>query len=119
MTFKIGIIGPGGIAERKLAPALAEVDGATLWNVLSRDRARAAEFAARHGAASPRPAHDDLEAMLGDPELDGVIIATPDKLHAGQAIAAAAHGKHVLVEKPMCPISNPASAWCQPFARRD
>lgn len=40
--------------------------------------------------------------MLNDPELHGVIIATPDKLHGHQAIQALQAGKHVLVEKPMC-----------------
>ena len=75
--------------------------GARLWSVLSRSEAKAKEFAAKHQAQAARPAHTDLAELLKDPELHAVIIATPDGLHAEQAIAAARAGKHVLVEKPM------------------
>lgn len=95
----VGLVGPGGIADHRLAPALARVPGACLWSVCSRDTARAAAFAARHHARGP--VHTDLDAMLADPELHAVILATPDRLHARQAIAAARAGKHVFVEKPM------------------
>ncbi len=98
---RIGLIAPGGIARRALAPAIAAVDGAVLWSVLSRDAGRAADFAQRHGARSPSPAYADLGAMLADPELDAVLIASPDKLHAQHCITAARAGKHVLCEKPM------------------
>ncbi|MFC1798290.1 Gfo/Idh/MocA family protein [Thermodesulfobacteriota bacterium] len=101
MTVNIAIVGPGKIAANQHMPALAQVAGARLWSVLSRDLQRATEFAITHQAQSPDPAHTDLEALLADPELNAVIIATPDKLHAEQAIACAAAGKHVLVEKPM------------------
>ena len=106
--IRIGLIGPGRIADRYLAPAIGATDGAELWTVLSRDPARAATFAARHGAAAPDPAPRDLAAMLADPALDAVLIASPDKLHADQAIAAARAGKHVLCEKPMA--TSPAEA---------
>ncbi len=99
--MNIGVLGTGSIADSNLAPALQRVEGAQLWSVLSRDRGRARRFARRHGAASLEPAHDSLETLLADPGLDAVVIATPDHLHAGQAIAAARAGKHVLVEKPM------------------
>src|SRR6185295_4929236 len=59
------------------------------------------DFASRHGAASPEPVYTDLAGLLTDPHLDAVLIATPDGLHARQAVAAARAGKHVLVEKPM------------------
>ena len=101
MTVNFAMIATGRIAEDQLAPAVAEAEGARLWSVLSRDRRRAADFAARHGAASPSPAFDDLGALLADPALDAVIIASPDKLHAAQGIAAARAGKHVFAEKPM------------------
>lgn len=101
MTVRFGLIGPGKIADKHLAPALKRVEGAKLWSVLSRDPARAAAFAEAHGAGSDEPAPATLEAMLADPELDAVVIATPDKLHAEQTVAAAAAGKHVFVEKPM------------------
>ncbi len=99
--LRIGIVGPGRIADRHLAPAIGRVAGATLWSVLSRDPERADAFATRHGAGSENGVYTDLTSMLGDSELDAVIVATPDRLHAAQTVAAAEAGKHVLVEKPM------------------
>lgn len=104
----IGLVGPGGIADHRLAPALARIPDATLWSVCSRDLARASAFAARHDARGP--VHTDLAAMLADPELHAVMLATPDRLHAAQAIAAARAGKHVFVEKPMATTVADAEA---------
>ncbi len=101
MTVRFGLIGPGRIADRRLAPALRHVEGAQLWSVLSRDPERAAAFAHEHEAAAAQPTPATLDTMLADDELDAVIVATPDKLHAEQAVAAARAGKHVFVEKPM------------------
>ena len=111
--LRLGIIGTGSISRDALTPAIGEVDGAILWSVLSREKANAARFAQAHDAASPTPAFDDLKLFLSDPDLDAVVIATPDKLHAEQAIAAAAAGKHVLVEKPMATTVEDADAMIQ------
>ncbi|NIM27947.1 MAG: Gfo/Idh/MocA family oxidoreductase [Gammaproteobacteria bacterium] len=101
MSLNIAMLGTGRIADQELAPALARVDGAQLWSVLSRDPGRGKAFAERHGAAAASPVHTDLQHLLADDELDAVLIATPDKLHAAQCIAAARAAKHVLTEKPM------------------
>lgn len=101
MTTNLALLGPGGIARNALAPALTHVPDARLWSVLSRDRGRAEAFAKEFGAASPDPVYTDLDALLDDPELHAVIIATPDKLHAEQGVRAAKAGKHVFIEKPM------------------
>ena len=45
--------------------------------------------------------YEDFQALCEDPEIEAVYIASPHQFHAEQAIAAIAHGKHVLVEKPM------------------
>lgn len=108
--MNIGIIGPGGIADDQHAPAIAAQPDARLWSVMSRDAGRAAAFAERHGLAAPRPAHTDLHAMLADPDLDAVLIATPDRLHRVQAEAAARAGKHILLEKPMATSTAEARA---------
>ncbi|MFT5507574.1 MAG: putative dehydrogenase [Hyphomicrobiaceae bacterium] len=110
MALKIAMIGTGRIAENKLLPALSNTKDAVLWSVLSRDKARAGETAAKFGAQSSNAAHDNLDAMLADPELDAVMIATPDKLHSEQAIAAARAGKHVFCEKPMTTSLTEADA---------
>ena len=108
--FNIGILGTGGIATNSLAPAVAGARNARIWSVLSRDLSRGEQFAKRINAQAPRPVFTDLDDMLADNELDGVIIATPDKLHARQAIMALSAGKHVLVEKPMATDIESASA---------
>ncbi len=46
-------------------------------------------------------AYRDLDAMLGNPDIDAVDITTPTDCHYGQSLAALRAGKHVLVEKPM------------------
>ena len=81
MTLNFAILGTGRIAHNQLAPALSRAEGARLWSVLSRDLDRAKDFATSHQAQSPSPAYSDLYALVADPELDAVIIATPDKLH--------------------------------------
>jgi predicted dehydrogenase len=55
-------------------------------------------FAERHGIARVTT---DWERLATDPEVDAVVIGTPNALHHPQAVAALEAGKHVLVEKPM------------------
>jgi len=116
MTLKFAMLGTGRIAEMKLLPALQKADGAELWSVLSRDGDRAGAVAKQFGAKSSKPAHSDLDTLLSDPELDAVVIATPDKLHAPQAIAAAKAGKHVFCEKPMTTSVEDADAMVKACA---
>jgi predicted dehydrogenase len=114
---RIGVIGPGGIADHFLAPAIAKVKGASLWSVLSRDAERARAFAEKHKARAPLAAFTDIGAFLADPELDAVLIASPDRLHEEQAVLAARAKKHVLVEKPMATSVDGARAMVSECAR--
>jgi predicted dehydrogenase len=50
------------------------------------------------------------EALLADPAIDAVVLATPHSMHAGQVIAAAAAGKHVFCEKPFTLTKREAEA---------
>jgi 1,5-anhydro-D-fructose reductase (1,5-anhydro-D-mannitol-forming) len=93
-----GIVGLGRIANDEIAPAVTAAPNSALVGVVSRDAGRAAEFAARHGAAA---AYDDFQALLDDPGVDAVYIATPNGMHADQVVAAARAGKHVLCDKPL------------------
>jgi len=99
--MNIAILGPGGIADDQHAPAVLNHQGTTLWSVLSRSAERAEAFSIRHSLKAPNPAHTDLTELLSDPLLDAVIIATPDRLHSIQVLAAARARKHILLEKPM------------------
>lgn len=93
-----GLIGCGDIARERVAPALRDLPECNFVAV-GRGRgylaeAFAEEFGARRGYAS-------WQGLLVDQEIDAVYVATPVRLHATHAIAAAEAGKHVLCEKPM------------------
>jgi 1,5-anhydro-D-fructose reductase (1,5-anhydro-D-mannitol-forming) len=101
------IITTGLHADVKIAPALNATPDAELVAVYSRDQGRAEAFAQKHGA---KAAYSDLEALLRDPRVGAVFIASPNALHATQTLAAARAGKHVLVEKPMATTLDDAVA---------
>ena len=71
--------------------------------------ARRASFAAAMGFC----AVGDLEQALADPSIDAVVIAAPNELHRALAEAAAAHGKHVFVEKPIANSLDDALAMVE------
>ena len=85
-----------GMWGRALADAVGKGTGLALVACTSRGPASRAAFAAARGCRE-LPGY---EAVLADPEVEGVLITTPHSLHAGQVVAAAEHGKHVFVDKP-------------------
>jgi predicted dehydrogenase len=93
-----GIIGCGDVCEVKSGPGFQKADGSALVAVMRRDGAKAADFARRHGVARH---YDDAGALVADPEVDAVYVATPPSTHAHYTKLAAAAGKPVYVEKPM------------------
>ena len=93
-----GIIGVGDVTEVKAAPSIFRAPDSDVVHVMRRDAGRARDFAERHGVARWST---DAQAVLDDPEVTAVYVATPTAWHAGYAVAAARAGKHVLVEKPM------------------
>ena len=100
-----GILGTGYIAEQ-FAADLPFAHHGRVRAIASRDRERAAGFAARHGIPQARGCY---EALLGDPRVDCVYIALPNHLHLEWTCRAAAAGKHVLCEKPLAMNSGEAS----------
>lgn len=93
----VALIGTGSIADYHVA-GLAAVPAASLRVVVGRDAAKAASLASRHGIAE---ASVDLDAVLARPDVDAVVIATPDDTHEAMAARAAAAGKAILLQKPM------------------
>jgi predicted dehydrogenase len=93
-----GIIGCGDVAEVKSGPGFHKAAGSSLVAVMRRDRAKAEDYARRHGV--PR-VHATAEALIDDPDVDAVYIATPPSSHCDLAVRVATAGKPCLVEKPM------------------
>jgi UDP-N-acetyl-2-amino-2-deoxyglucuronate dehydrogenase len=96
MALGFGIIGCGLIA-RFHARAIAEVRGAKLVACYDRTPEKADAFAWAQGGRG----YHDLGALLADPAVDVLTIATASGAHAEPAVAAAKAGKHVIVEKPL------------------
>ena len=92
-----GIISTGKIAHT-FARSLAVSESGELVAVASRGSERATAFAAEFGVSR---AHGSYEALLADPEVEAVYIATPHPFHAQWSVAAARAKKHVLCEKPL------------------
>jgi predicted dehydrogenase len=93
-----GIIGAGSVCQVKSAPAMNKIPGSRIAAVMRRNGEKAREFAARHGVPQW---YDDADALLADPDVNAVYIATPPGSHRELTLKAAAAGKPVYVEKPM------------------
>ena len=98
--FKWGIIGCGNVTEIKSGPAYQKVEGFKLHAVMRRDRAKAEDYALRHGVPK---FYDNADDLINDTEVDAVYIATPPDSHLYYALKVAAVGKVCCIEKPMAP----------------
>ncbi|WP_121357368.1 Gfo/Idh/MocA family protein [Flavisolibacter nicotianae] len=93
-----GIIGCGDVTEVKSGPAFNKVPRSKLVAVMRRNEAKAKDYAERHGV--PRW-YGDATALINDPEVDAVYVATPPLQHEEYTMQALQAGKPVYVEKPM------------------
>ena len=98
MSIRWGIIGVGDVAEIKSGPGFQKAEGSALVAVMRRDRAKVEDFARRHGVPK---AYTEADALIHDPEVDAVYIATPPSSHCDLALRVAAARKPCLLEKPM------------------
>jgi predicted dehydrogenase/threonine dehydrogenase-like Zn-dependent dehydrogenase len=97
--IRVALVGAGSFAEGTHVPNLAKLDSDfELRAVMSRTGSTAKAIGSRNGAAY---ATTDLDQVLGDPEIDLVLISTRHDLHAPLALRALDAGKHVFVEKPL------------------
>ena len=103
---RFATIGRSGIAER-FVDALSRSDCAELVAAYSRDASSAAQFAHDHGA---RLSFSSLDELAACDEVDAVYVASPDFLHAEQALGLVSAGKHVLVEKSFAACLRDARA---------
>ncbi|MEZ0485971.1 Gfo/Idh/MocA family protein [Fibrella aquatica] len=107
-----GIIGCGDVTEVKSGPSFGKIPHSSLVAVMRRDAEKAADYAQRHNV----PAwYTDANALINDPNVNAIYVATPPSSHADYAIRAMRAGKPVYVEKPMalntaeCDVMNRVS----------
>src|SRR5258708_4353630 len=93
-TLRYGILG-SGFMGRTHAEAIRHIENAELAALALGSRAPA--LAADYSVALCASA----EELVARADVDAVIIATPQYAHVEEALAAAAHGKHLFIEKPM------------------
>ena len=97
MTVRLAVVGLGAFGQKHL-DALALIPEATIQYVAHSKLDIAQQVAERFGA---KGAFTDYAELLSQPDLDGVILATPTHMHLEQTLQALAAGKHVQVEIPM------------------
>jgi predicted dehydrogenase len=99
-TLGVGIVGIGWVATQHLSAFMANPHARVTY-LCGRNAGRIRERLARAGLSCPdgriTTRYGDL---LDSPDVDIIAIATPNHLHASQAVAAARAGKHILLEKP-------------------
>lgn len=100
MIHKIqwGIIGCGDVTEVKSGPAFNLIEGSSLYAVMRRNADKAKDYAERHNVPKW---YSDADALMNDPEVNAIYIATPPDTHALYTLKALSLRKPVYVEKPM------------------
>ena len=93
-----GFIGCGEVTEKKSGPAFNEVMGSHVVAVFSRSEMKARSYAERQGI---RKWYTDAQALVDDPDVNAIYIATPPSAHATFAIMAMRAGKPCYIEKPL------------------
>ncbi len=108
--LRLGFIGTGRIAQAHLKAAANLRGEVSAASIAGRNRDRAEQVAREYGITKVA---GDYQQILADPDIDAVIITTPNDSHAEITRAAAQAGKHVLVEKPMALDTASASEMVQ------
>lgn len=100
---KWGVIGCGGIADRRTIPGMMLANNAELVAVMDANMDAAKKVKEKYNATY---AFDTVEELLALEEIEAVYIASPVFCHKEQALAAAKAKKHILLEKPMALTSQ-------------
>ena len=93
-----GVIGCGDVTEVKSGPGFNLATNSKLVAVMRRNGALAEDYARRHAVDRW---FDNADALINDPDVDAVYIATPPGSHMKYALKVCAAGKPAYVEKPM------------------
>ena len=96
--LKIGVLGCGQIAQAAHFESCTKARNVELYAICDLADDLRARMAAAH---APQKSYADYDAMLADPHVEAVIIATADQWHVPMSVRALEAGKHVLCEKPI------------------
>jgi predicted dehydrogenase len=96
--LRVGVLGCGPIAQAAHFEACTKARNADLYAICDVADDLCDRMAATH---APTQSFNDYDAMLADPDLEAVVIATSDAFHVPAALRALQAGKHVLCEKPL------------------
>jgi 1,5-anhydro-D-fructose reductase (1,5-anhydro-D-mannitol-forming) len=107
-----GILGCGDVTEKKSGPAFQKARGSELVAVMRRSPGLARDYARRHGVDRW---HEDADALISDPNVDAVYVATPPGSHADLALRCARARKPCYVEKPMARTAAECRAMIEAF----
>ncbi|WP_298555743.1 Gfo/Idh/MocA family oxidoreductase [uncultured Algibacter sp.] len=95
-----GFIGCGDVTETKSGPAYQQTNGFNVVAVMRRDVEKLNDYAKRHRIEKT---FTNAEALINDPDVDAVYIATPPDTHKKYALKVAEAGKPCCIEKPLSP----------------
>ncbi len=95
--INLAIIGLGGWGRRVVGSVQNKSDDVRFSHAVTRTPAKARDFATEHGLELG----DRADSVLGNPAIDGVVVAGPAQLHAALAKEALTAGKHTMVIKPL------------------
>ena len=99
MTLKIGLVGAGRMMQLAHLPNLLQIGGIQPVAIADIDVELAQRVAAAYNV--PRVYENSEDLVAGEPELDGVVIATPRMYHAATCLPALERGIPVFLEKPL------------------
>ncbi|MDQ4075187.1 MAG: Gfo/Idh/MocA family oxidoreductase, partial [Chloroflexota bacterium] len=96
--LRVGVLGAGPVSQAAHFEACRKAHNAELYAICDLAEDLVVRMAVVH---EPRVTYLDYDEMLGDPEVEAVIVAVADQFHVEASLKALHAGKHVLVEKPL------------------
>ena len=115
-SVRWGILGVGDVCEVKSAPAMQIIENSEVVAVMRRNGEKAKDYANRHGVDTW---YDNADALINDPNVNAIYIATPPNAHCDLTIKAAKAGKPVYVEKPMARTTEECQQMIDACANAD
>ena len=101
MTYRVGVIGAGDIAQKTYLPILVDCKDCEIAAIYSRTHGAAVELAKKFGISQT---YADLDKFLQSDDFDTVFVCTPTSTHFQIAQAALKNSKNVLIEKPLTTV---------------